>query len=571
MSKMVIPGAALEQHTIVLGKTRAGKSSKMRYLVEHLLEGGIPTIVIDPKGDWWGIKSSADGKTPGYPVVIFGGEHADVPINEHSGAAVAELVATSNRPCVIDLGGWMVRPRTRFFIDFASTLFKLTKGRRCLVIDEVHNFAPQGKVMDPEAGKMLHWANRLASEGAGKGLILLSASQRPQKVHKDFVTSNETLIACRVIHNLDRGAIKEWIDGCADPAIGKEVLTGLAQLQRPQAYVWSPEIGFGPKLVEFPLFSTYDSFKPQDHRTGSLKGWASVDLADVKDKLAKVVEEAKANDPKELKAKVASLEKALAEKNAVKTVDEGTVTDAHNSGYETGYLKGHEDGFKLAANAMVKNAADVIAAVRIVPPEYVVPNAIPQMTSGARKKLVPQSTESQVPVSTQAAASRFHLSQARATKVDGISAPMQRILNSVGFWNSVGTPQPSRAQVAVVAGYSPSSGGFNNLVGKLNTEGLLRIPGAGRVELTENAPCEIMGGSDAVSKLRSVLSAPQQKLVDSMGSEAMTREQLASLTGYSAASGGFNNLIGSLCTLTVFTKPAAGFVELSDWAKEVLL
>jgi hypothetical protein len=55
-------------------------------------------------------------------------------------------VATGNRPCLIDLKGWMVGERTRFWIDFASTLFKLTKGTRRLVVDELHNFAPEGKI-----------------------------------------------------------------------------------------------------------------------------------------------------------------------------------------------------------------------------------------------------------------------------------------------------------------------------------------------------------------------------------------------------------------------------------------
>ncbi|HYH41383.1 MAG TPA: DUF87 domain-containing protein, partial [Burkholderiales bacterium] len=211
-----LPLKVLSQHVIVLGKTRSGKSSVLRLLVEHAIHKEMPVCVIDPKGDWWGLKSSADGKSPGYPVVIFGGEHADVPINEHAGAHVAELYATGNRPCIIDLGGWMPGARTRFFIDFASTFFRLTRGHRWLVIDECHNFAPQGKVQDPQAGMMLHWANRLISEAGGKGVTMLNASQRPQKVHKDFVTSHETLIAMRAIHPLDRAAAKEWIDGAGD-------------------------------------------------------------------------------------------------------------------------------------------------------------------------------------------------------------------------------------------------------------------------------------------------------------------------------------------------------------------
>lgn len=304
------PAAALTQHAIALGKTGAGKSSALRVMVEHLLDVDQPVCILDPKGDWYGIKSSANGKSPGYPFVIFGGEHADVAITEHSAAAVAELIATGNRPALIDLGGWMIGERTRFFVSFAAAFFKHSRGLRHLVIDEVHNFAPQGRVLDPDAGKMLHWANRLASEGRGRGITLLAASQRPQKVHKDFVTSCETLVAMRVIHKLDRDAIKDWVDGCADPAVGREVIAALAGMKRGEAFVWSPEIAFGPERVTFPMFKTFDSFKP---RAGAveLKGWAAVDLEDVKSKLAGAIAEAEANDPKNLRARIRELEAQL--------------------------------------------------------------------------------------------------------------------------------------------------------------------------------------------------------------------------------------------------------------------
>lgn len=311
--KSPIPQEALLQHIILLGKTRSGKSSTMRSaIVEPLLDRKKPVAIIDPKGDWWGLKSSADGKSAGYPIVIFGGKHADVPIDEHSGASVAELVGTGNRPCIIDLGGWMVGPRTRFFVAFVSKLFNCVRGPHWLCIDEVHNFAPQGKVFDPDSAKMLHWANRLISEGSGLGLTVISASQRPQKVHKDFVTSNETLIAKRAIHPLDRAAVADWIRGCPDAAKGAEVLNTLAELERSQGWVWSPEIKFGPALVDFPMFKTYDSFAaPTGDSVAKLKGWADVDLDEVKAKLADVVEKEKANDPRVLRAENARLQKEL--------------------------------------------------------------------------------------------------------------------------------------------------------------------------------------------------------------------------------------------------------------------
>lgn len=311
-----IPRKALDQNVILLGKTRSGKSSTLRVIVENLLAEKQRTCIITPKDDWWGLKLGADGKSAGCPVVIFGGRHADVPITEHAGAQIAKLVATGNRPCVIVLAGLSHRARTKFFIDFADALFRLNEGPIYLVIDECHNFTPKGRVSDFEQGEMLYWANKLASEGLGLGIMLLSASQRPQKVHNDYLTSHETLIAKRVVHASDRKAYQDWIDGCGDPAVGKTMIGALAGLSRSQAYAWSPEIGFGPQLVEFPFFATYDSFKPQ--KPGSsmkLKGWASIDLKDVREQLATVIEEAKANDPVALRAENADLRKQLSAKN----------------------------------------------------------------------------------------------------------------------------------------------------------------------------------------------------------------------------------------------------------------
>lgn len=552
---MIVPQKILDQHVIVLGKTRSGKSSTMRVLVENILDDSKPVCVVDPKGDWWGLKASADGKKAGYPVVIFGGEHADVPLNSKSGAAVAELAATGNRPCIIDLGGWMPGARTEFFIDFASGFFKASRGRRWLVIDEVHNFAPQGKVLDVQAGKMLHWGNRLASEGLGKGIALIAASQRPQKVHKDFVTSAETLIAMRVIHPLDRGAIKDWIDGCGDPEKGKEVLATLASMERGEAWVWSPEIDFGPKRVQFPMFTTYDSFKAQStEQPAKLKGWADVDLEEVKGKLAAAIKEAEANDPKKLQARIRELEGKLREKPhwAPATVDHKAVERAVQQAI-------------APFQKRFKEIADTIGhAIRY---GGLMNDAVGKAHNLAKLQKEPK------PIAPAPTMVRETPRAAVAELNGDFSGPETKILTALAQLRAIGKEVVPKAMVAGWSGYSPTSGGYANLLGGLRAKGAIEYPGSATVKLTSHgivATGDVPPPDQSEIKLNilSVCRGSEQKILKILldnGPEEMSRSEVARLTEYSETSGGFANLLGSLRTKGFLDYPRTGFVQPAAW------
>ena len=39
-----------------------------------------------------GLRASADGSAPGFPVIVFGGRHADVPIATETGVALGRLI-----------------------------------------------------------------------------------------------------------------------------------------------------------------------------------------------------------------------------------------------------------------------------------------------------------------------------------------------------------------------------------------------------------------------------------------------------------------------------------------------
>ncbi len=555
MSKLVFPDAALEQHVIALGKTGSGKSSALRGVVEHLLDQGKRVCIIDPKGDWWGLRASADGKSAGYPVVIFGGAHKDVDLNQHAGQAVAELVATGNRPCIIDLGGWMVGERTRFWIDFASTIFRTIVGEQLyLIIDEVHNFAPQGKVYDPDAGKMLHWTNRLASEGRGKGITLLAASQRPQKVHKDFITSAETLIAMRVIHARDREAFEEWIDGCGDPKLGKEMLGTLANMKRGEGWVWSPEIGFGPKRVTFPMFKTFDSFKPQRGATvDALPGWAGVDLEQVTAKLAALVEETKANDPSLLKARIRELERA---RGAVVSSEDQKALEADRDRWKRECHEARSEATRLFRALQSTRDRARAAAERIVADANWAEQWHPFEELDAPRSAEPKPEP--MPVVKRERPMPLRVASNGSRAETGLSGPEQRILDSIAWLESIGVAQPEQTAVAFMAGYTIGGGAFNNPRGRLNQNGLVRYCAGERIELTDDGrrlarvPDQALTVEQLHARIMDRLPGPERRILQPLLDaypHAVTNEKLATLAGYSEGGGAYNNPRGRLRSL----------------------
>lgn len=363
-----IPLKVLQSHIAILGKTGSGKTITAKGAVETLLEAGERVCAIDPTGVWWGLKSSANGKKAAYPVVIFGGEHADFPISRTSGAAIAEIVGTTNISSVIDTRLMGVAERTQFFTDFAENLLRRNKGPLHLVIDEAHLFAPQGRVNDPQSGKMVNAANQLVSLGRGLGLRIMLLSQRPAKLHKDSLTQAETLIAMRVIAPQDRQAIKAWIGEMADIGTGDDgdVMKSLPKLATGSGWIWSPENDI-LEMVKFPMIKTFDTSKAPTGE-GEKVVLAEIDEAKINKLLGEAGKGIMADDPKRLKIKIAELEKA--NESLIKSKSgysahayEAGVKAARDEGYSAGFVHGKNEGKQevlFALDEFVKKGVKVV-------------------------------------------------------------------------------------------------------------------------------------------------------------------------------------------------------------------
>ena len=99
-----LPFSALDARLAIVGTSGSGKTYAAKGLVERLMDGGARVCVVDPLGVWWGLRLGPDGAAPsGYPVVVFGGQHADAALDENMGAALGRLVGTHPLACVVDV------------------------------------------------------------------------------------------------------------------------------------------------------------------------------------------------------------------------------------------------------------------------------------------------------------------------------------------------------------------------------------------------------------------------------------------------------------------------------------
>lgn len=550
-----IPDAALANHIAILGKTGSGKTIAAKGMVERILDCGERVCAIDPTGVWHGLRSSASGKRAGYPVVIFGGPHGDVPLGQGHGEAIAEIVGESSTSAVIDTSQMRVSERTRFFADFGDALVRKNRGPLHLVIDECHVFMPQGRVSDPSSGQMLHAANNMVSLGRSRGLRITLISQRPAKVHKDALTQVETLVAMRLIAPQDRRAVEDWIADNADSSTGKEVVASLATLKTGEAWLWAPELGVLER-VKFPMSKTFDSSRAPDGAGGTGPVLAPIDLAAVNARLKTVVDEAKANDPKSLKAEIARLKADLqksAENMQKLCADPSAIAEAE----QRGFARGH------ASAMLAMREADT---------------AIGRLIDGMvalRERM--QSVAEHIGVVVRSTGDARHVTQSnpKSSKADQPNddrRPIGAERRPLAVLAAVYPGGMTEAQWAVAAGLKRTGGTWSTYLSRLRTGGYIARDGdmyaasdSGIAALGDDVPTMPPPGPELVTFWADRLSGAGRLLflLADEYPEWTTRERLAETAGITATGGTFSTYLSRLRTPRLIEEGAGGRLRLA--------
>ncbi|MFC7226140.1 DUF853 family protein [Salinirubellus salinus] len=248
----------------VTGKSGSGKSNTASVLAEELLAAGLPLLVVDVDGEYYGLKAQ-------YELLHVGAdERCDIRVGPEHADRLAALALEEHVPVVLDVSGFVEESAGREVVaSVVRSLFARAQTARTpflLLVEEIHEFVPEGRGLDP-AGQILV---RVAKRGRKRGLGLVGLSQRPAAVDKEFITQCDWLCFHRLTWQNDTKVVGS--------VLGSEYAKEVETLADGEALVradWADAV----QRVQFRRKRTFDAGATPDLGEVSRPEFRSVDEA----------------------------------------------------------------------------------------------------------------------------------------------------------------------------------------------------------------------------------------------------------------------------------------------------
>lgn len=578
------PAAELATEVVAsLGQRGSGKSNGAGVIAEGLLAAGVQVIVLDHVGIWWALRMDETGKHPSpYEIPVLGGQHGDLALVPTTGAVVAEALAKSASSAVLDVSAFSKGDRCRFAADFAEAFFrtkKLHPGAVQILLEEAQRYVPQKLFAGQGLERMLGAFEEIAEVGRNFGVGLHLISQRPQKINKDVLNLADTVLAYRANGVLERKAISEWVQ--EKGAEGrKEMHDELPGLARGTAVVWSPSRAiYGQYAIQ--KKTTYDAGATPIQARAAVKT-KRLDLDKLEEVMGAAVEEAKANDPRALKARVAELERELAKKPdaaaPTKTIERSVLKEADMKRLERlvdklgkgeerlaeigiAALDAQRDRLAQAQQAVVSEAGNMRTLLGTLaaglPRNQAMAESFKRNYGPANGVASPRRVRAEAP--------GRRLTDAPPTDPGTLPQYALDLLNVVAQRGKA-----SDAQISTLSGYRRTSSAFPKMLGKLTAAGL--IEGVPRERVITEAGRERAGAVEALPIGRALLDHWLSKLTGYerlflqtiYDAGTITREALAERTQRSLGSSAFPKTIGALVRLALIEAPRGGDLTIAE-------
>lgn len=565
-NNLELPIEAVTQTFGLLGKRGGGKTYGAMKLAELMLNAGAQVVVLDPVGNWYGLRLSADGKGKGISIPVFGGENGDVPLEPEAGALIAKLIVEKQFSAVLDVSNFRKNDRKRFVTDFAEELFHRKKTSRSALhvfFEESQVFVPQKTFKGEE--RMLGAFEDLIKLGRNYGIGASLISQRPQAVNKDVLNQTEVLIAFQMTGPQERKTIAGWI---AEKGLSENLEEILPALEIGQAYLWSPQWLKLSKKIRILKKWTYDasSTPAVGAKIVKPKDLSPVDVEKIKEEMSDVVKRAEENDPKALRKEIAGLRLELSKKTEVSTEDidgrEATLASAIGR-------------FDELRRTIITNLWNMLSDTRDGINTYLDNiGADLQRLQGAGTPVFSPSPKVPKGVKTSPAPPPVAAPKAEARQTSAVAGDLSglhaRIVNALAELASFGITAPDRHQLSFYLGNKLTSGYGSRTVGELKTGGYVDYPSPGLLALTDagRAAADSFDPPTSLAefhnRVRRHLGGLHERILNSLIGhypDSITRHDLGEELSVSLVSGYGSRTVGELKTAGLLVYPRPGEVR----------
>ncbi len=550
-SDLSLPLDAVTQTFGAIGRKGAGKTYLATMMAEKMLDAGAQVVAMDPVGNWWGLRVGADGKSKGKDIFVLGGDHGDVPIAPESGPRLARLIVEKNICAVLDISGFRIHERKRFAWEFAEELLHLKKKKRSamhLFIEEAQLFIPE-RVGHDEA-RMVGAFEHIIRLGRNYGIGCTLVTQRPQSVNKNALNQVECLFVLQVTGPHERKALEGWVQ---EAGADRNLVGELPSLGRGEGYVWSPAWLRIYKRVKFARKQTFDaSATPEVGQAAKAASLSAVDVAVLRSDLAEMIEKAKAEDPRELRKRIAVLEGELRKAKAAPAP----------SISKENILKIRRAAMSEATKRLFANVQEAGEKIQSIVDGIVAGVGY----EGIMNPIKVTAGESRIPLEKRRAlepaareSTRYRQNPAQSTAGAGSlgESGLKRMLIALAQRNGL-----TARQLGLRAGLSSKSGTFSTYLGRARSSGWIN-GSKDRIEITEAGRAAI-GSHNPLPEGRDLLDYWLGQLGNS-GAARMLRvlaeryphptsaEDLGEAAELSAGSGTFSTYLGRLRTLELVT------------------
>lgn len=567
--KFVLPPDAVTQTFAFIAKRGVGKTYAASVVVEEMLTHLSQVAVIDPLDCWYGLRSGADGRSAGMQIAVIGGEHGDLPLSANSGEIIADFVVENNASVVLSIRHLSKNEQRQFVTAFCERLYhRKGEGKYRtplhLVIDEADEFAPQRLFHGTE--RCFGAVDTIVRRGRSSGIGVTLISQRSAAINKDCLTQAEVMVALRTISPQDRKAIEAWIEAHDAHDQKDEFMASLASLPIGTAWFWSP--GWLEKFEKITIRrrKTFDSSATP--KVGSKPvvphAIARVDIEELKARLASIIEQKKADDPRELRKRITELERmkrGAPDKGEIKALVDKQAMASFKDGWERAYalLVSRDKKVIPQIKKMIEQLNEMVSTLSQVlpsPKHFESTTLTPVFRFHTERVNDRGETDDQEHRNCNGGT--YDLSQDMLPTNRAGSSGMKRIMIALAQCPNGLTSR----QIGVRAGLSSRSGTFATYLGKLRSLGYIAGGRGGSIKITETGIASIgdyeplptghalfqywmreLGQSGAARILGALHSRPS----------GLSREAILEVTGMSN-SGTFATYMGKLRALDLIQK-----------------